>query len=169
MKKILFAIIGLLLRGSELAFAEGYPVFSASLGGGAGSYGYRGVRRSMYRPGSYVGVGSGETQVVYGGVRAPASRPQKKIVLKYDPNQIELTEKQMETILPLIRRVQDGKVEHIDIISICRSHSAAAKRQTSLDQIFTAYNPNIKLNYRVISGAAVIAANDHTVELVEYR
>ena len=166
MKKILFAIIGLLLMGGELAYAEGYPVFSASLGGGAGAYGYRGVRRSIYRPGRY--VGSGEHQVVYGGVRA-ASKPQKKIVLRYDPNQIELTEKQMETILPLIRRVQDGKVDHIDIISICRSHSAAAKRQTSLDQIFTSYNPNIKLNYRVISGAAVITANDHTVELVEYR
>ena len=168
MKKILFAVIGLLLMGSELAYAQGYPVFSSSLGGGAGGvYTRRGVRRSVYRPGGY-GYGYGEGHVVFGGVQR-AAKPQKKIVLKYEPNQIAPTEEQMEKLMPLMRRMQDGKVDHVDIIGIDRSYNATSKRHMNLDQIFNSYSPNIKINFREISGAAVVPSNNGTIEIVEYR
>ena len=169
MKKTLFAIIGMLLLGSELAFAEGYPVFSASLGGGAGAYTNRGVRRSVYRPGVYGdGYVGGGGHVVIGGVQQ-AARAQKKIVLKYNPDQITLSEEQMEKLMPLVRRMQAGKVAYIDIIGIDKSYNATTQRHLNLDQVFNSYSPNIKINFREISGAAVVPSNDHTIEIVEYR
>ena len=169
MKKILFAIIGLLLIGTELAYAQGYPVFSSSLGGGAGGvYTRRGVRRSVYSPGGYAGYGYGEGHVVFGGAQR-AARHQKKIVLKYEPNQIAPSEEQMEKLMPLLRRMQDGKVDHVDIIGIDRSYNITSKRYMNLDQIFNSYSPNIKINLREISGAAVVPSNNGTVEIVEYR
>ena len=175
MKKILFAIIGLLLMGSELAYAQ-YPVFSSSLAGGAGGiYTRRGVRRSVYRPGGYAGyvgyTGGGvvhETRSSISGTPNPATAYRvRKYVLRYSKYKTEVTKKEMEKLKPIIEHLKEGNVKSLDIVGIDRDPDLSQNRYSALVEIFRAYAPDIPINYRSISGIAVFETNDHTIEIIE--
>jgi len=164
MKKIFFALIMLLFLGADMAYA--YPVFSSALGGGG--YARRGLRRSVYRPSGARGyVAPGETLTVFGGVQK-VTAPRKKIVIKFEPGQVALSEDQMEKLMPMMRRIQDGKVKTLEVIGICRNYNVTSHRQMSVDKVLHSYSPNLEVKYREISGPAVVNSNDNTMEFVEY-
>jgi len=157
MKKVFFVLtllFGMVVTDTVMA-QERYPVFSGSLGGGSGGVG---VRRTFYRPNSSGGV--------------VASRPQavrrKKTILKYAPDQVLLTEKQMERLMPMIKRIQDGKISSLEVVVIDTEYEAVSRRQTELVKLFLQYVPNFEPSFREISGPAVIASNDNTAEFIEY-
>jgi len=131
-------------------------------------YGRRGVRRSVYRPygaGNYrVPV---EATTVFGGVQKVAV-PRQKTIIKYQPGEIQISENSMEKLMPMIRRIQDGKVKSLEIIGICRDYNLTSNRQLSLDKILHSYAPNLSINFREISGPAVVNSNNNTMEFVEY-
>lgn len=160
MKKFLIILCAFLFLGTDIVWAETqYPVFSSALGGGGGYYTRRGVRRSVYRPdGAQTAVVSART----------VNRPRKKIVLQYAPGQIDLTNEQMEKLMPVIRRIQEGKVGTIELIGICRNYATTATRLTNLSRILYSYAPALRIHDRNISGPAVVDSNDNTVEFVEY-
>ena len=164
MKKFLVILGILLFLGTEIAWAQAqHPVFSASLGGGGYGYGYyggRGVRRSVYRP-----VARTRSEYV---VAQPVKRARKKIILKYEPNQIDLIDDQMEKLMPVVRNIQDGKVKTLEVIGICRDYNTISHRQRSLAKILRSYSPSLDLRFRQITGAAVIDSNDNTMEFVGY-
>ena len=175
MKKILFAIIGLLLIGTELAYAQGYPVFSSSLGGGAGGvYTRRGVRRSVYRPGGYAGYGygggsvGGSSSYLQGSPNAEIIVKNKKYILKYSKDKVEVTKKEMEKLKPIIQHLKDKKVKSLEIIGIDRDRDLSQNRYSELVEIFKAYAPDIQINYRSIFGVAVLESNNHTIEIIEH-
>ena len=177
MKKILFAIIGLLLMGSELAYAQ-YPVFSSSLAGGAGGvYTRRGVRRSVYRPGGYAGYTGygydgnaiGETYSLLSGTASPTVIVKPiKYILRYSKNKVEVTKKEMEKLKPIIQHLKDRKIKSLEIIGIDRDPDLSQSRYAKIVEIFTAYHPDIQINYRSISGVAVLETNNHTIEIIEH-
>ena len=167
MKKFLIILCAFLLLGTEIAWAQAkHPVFSSALGGGGYGYGYgygyarRGVRRSVYRP--YEGTRSAYV------VAQPAKWAREKIVIKYEPGQIALANEHMEKLMPMIRRIQDGKVRSVEIIGICRDYNTIANREANISKILRSYAPSLNIRHREISGAAVIDSNDNTVEFVEY-
>ena len=163
MRKFLIILCALLFLGTEIAWAQAeHPVFSASLGGGGyGYYGRRGVRRSVYRP--YGAV----TQTRHVAV-VPARHPPEKLVIQYGPSQINLSNEQMEKLMPMIRRIQDGKIRKIELIGICRDYTITANRIANISKILRSYAPNLTIRHRDISGAAVVDSNNNTVEFVEY-
>ena len=162
MKKIIIILCTFFLLGLEVSLAEAqYPVFSASLGGGGGYYTGRGVRRSVYRPYG----GTTRTQYV---ARQIVKSPHEKLVLQYAPGQIDLTNEQMEKLMPMIRRIQDGKVRKVELIGICRDYMTTFNRLTNLIRTLHSYAPKLKIEHRDISGPAVVDSNNNTVEFVEY-
>ena len=163
MKKFLIIACAFFLLGTEIAWAQRYPVFSSAVGGGG--YARRGVRRSVYRPGG--GGGGVITTTTFGGTQR-VTVPRKKTIIKYDPGQIQISEEAMEKLMPMIRRIQDGKVKSVEVIGICRDYNITSNRQLSLDKILHAYSPNLTINFREISGPAVVRSNDNTMEFVEY-
>ena len=167
MRKFLIILCAFVFLGTEIAWAQAkYPLFSSSLGGGGYGYYRRGVRRSVYRP---YGGGRvyGEATTVFAGPKK-ITAPRKKIVIKYKPGQIELSEDLMEKLMPMIRRLQDGKVKSLEVIGICKDYNTTSHRQLSLDKILHSYSPNLEINFREISGPAVVNSNDNTMEFVEY-
>ena len=74
----------------------------------------------------------------------------------------------MEKLMPMIRRLQDGKIKSLEVIGICRDYNTTSHRQLRLDKILHSYSPNLEIKFREISGAAVISSNDNTMEFVEY-
>ena len=157
MKKFLIILCAFFLLGAEIAWAQ--PVFSGALGGGGGYY-RSGVRRSVYRP-------RGAT-TRYAAPAKPAIRPRSKIILKYEPGQMNLAQEQMEKLMPAVRRIQDGKVRKIELIGICRDYATAAIRITNLSRTLYSYAPNLQIDDRTIVGPAVVPSNDNTLEFVEY-
>lgn len=150
MKKIFLCIVFSLFMAS---FAEA-QTFSSALGGGVGYS----ANRSVIKNG----------QVVRGGaVKKPVIR--KKTVIRYEPNQIELTEAQMEKLLPMIRRLQDNRTKSLEVIGIAKDYNLIYHRQTSLGRMFQSYVPHLQVRFREISGPAVVQVNNHTMEFVEYQ
>ena len=172
MKKIILILMAILFIGGEAAWAQDrqLPVFSSSLGGGGGYYGRRGVvrRGTVYgtRGRTYDGYQKVNT-VIAGPVKRKVM--QKKTVIHYDADQINLSEKQMEELMPVIQRIQEKKTTSLDVIGIARNYNAISNRQLSLDKVLLSYAPNLRINYREISGPAVVDSNDNTVEFIEYR
>ena len=152
MKYLCYAFLCIIGLGMSVAQAQ---EFSSSLGGGG--IGYTGVRRTMYTP---------RGQVVAPTVRKQQRR--KKTIVKYSPNQVDLNNDQMEKLLPLMKRIQDGKVKSLDVVAIARDYNMTYHRETSLGRVFQSYTPNIQPNFRHISGPAVVDSNDNTVEFIEY-
>lgn len=150
MKKI-FAVLVLCFCISYFAEAQ---TFSAALGGGSG-----------YRTGRVV-VKNGQV-VRSASTRKPVVR--KKTVIRYEPNQIHLTEAQMEKLMPMIRRIQTGKTKSLEVVGIAKDYSLIYHRQTSLGRVLQSYAPNILPNFREISGPGVVKSNNHTVEFIEYQ
>lgn len=150
MKKIFFYLI-LILFISETSQGQ---MFSSALGGG----GYSSSTKTVVKNGQVVRTGA---------VKKPTVR--KKTVIKYEPNQVQLTEAQMEKLMPMIKRIQQGKTKSLEIIGIAKDYSLIYHRLTSLGQIFRSYTPNLTPDFRDISGPAVIKSNNHTVEFIEYQ
>ncbi|MBQ7413156.1 MAG: hypothetical protein IJV07_02650 [Alphaproteobacteria bacterium] len=172
MKKIILILMLILFVGADIAWAQEkqLPVFSSSLGGGGGYYGRRGVirRGTVYGTRGRVYNGYQESHTVIAG---PVRRKimGKKTVIHYDADQIALNEKQMEELMPIIQRIQEKKTTSLDVIGIARNYNVISKRQLSLDKVLLSYAPNLRINYREISGPAVVDSNNNTVEFVEYR
>ena len=155
MKKIFLLIFVAFIGISELAFAQNYPVFSSSLGGG--SSGYRASRYTMYRPNR-----GGRATPVRQTIRS------KKTIIKYDANQLDPTRDQIEKLMPSIKRIQDGKVSSCQLVGIAQSYSTASRRLVGLKRILESYSSSLVTRDRIISGPAVVSSNDNTVELIEY-
>ena len=172
MKKIILILMLMLFVGADVSWAQEkkLPMFSSSLGGGGGYYGRRGVvhRGTVYGTRGRVYNGYQEGHTVIPG---PAKRKvmQKKTVIHYDADQIGLNEKQMEELMPVIQRIQEKKTTSLDVIGIARDYNVISKRQLSLDKVLLSYAPNLRINYREISGPAVVDSNNNTVEFIEYR
>lgn len=150
MKKI-FIALAVFFFMSCVAEAQ---TFSAALGGGSG---YR-SGRAVVKNGQVVRTAS---------VRKPVVR--KKTVIRYEPNQIHLTETQMEKLMPMIRRIQTGKTKSLEVIGIAKDYNLIYHRQTSLGRIFQSYTPNLSPDFREISGPGVIKSNNNTMEFIEYQ
>lgn len=137
-----------------ISYSAEAQTFSAALGGGSG---YK-SGRAVVKNGQVVRTAS---------VKKPVVR--KKTVIRYEPNQIHLTEAQMEKLMPMIKRIQSGRTKSLEVIGIAKDYNLIYHRQTSLGQVFQSYTPNIRLDFREISGPAVIKSNDNTMEFVEYQ
>lgn len=156
---ILLTCLSIFFMGVVTAQAqETYPVFSSALGGGGGSY----RRSAVFRRGVVPGTRTA-------GVKKIRKEAPKKTVIRYEPNQTNLTDEQMETLLPLIQRIQAGEVRSLDVIAICRDYSTAYYRQSALGRMFRSYTPNLMPHFRQITGDAVLASNDNTMEFIEYH
>jgi hypothetical protein len=151
MKKILFSLIlGLLI--TESVWAQS---FSSALGGGSYSR-----NRTVIQNGQI--IHSRGNPVVKPIVR-------KKTVIKYEQNQVDLNESQMEKLMPIIRRIQSKKTTSLDVIGIAKNYSTIYHRQNSLAHIFQSYTPHLQPNFREISGPGVVKSNDNTIEFIEYQ
>ena len=143
-------LLGLTLTGISLS-AYSYPVFSSSLGGG----------------GTYSG-----NRISGSPIQRTATARKKiahKTVLRYTPSQFELTESQMKSLMPLMRRLQDGQAEDVEIVGIAKDGVAARDRMSRISRILASYAPNMPVRTRSITDEAVIPGNDNTVEIIEYR
>ena len=149
MKKI-FLCLALTLFISELSYSQS---FSSALGGSGLTTSHQVIKSGQ-------GVRSGS-------IRKPVTR--KKTVIRYEPNQVELTDAQMEKLMPMIRRIQAGKTKSLEVVGIAKDYSLIYHRQTSLGRMFQSYIPNLLPRFREISGAAVVKANNNTVEFIEYQ
>ena len=156
---ILLTCLSIFFMGVVAAQAqESYPVFSSALGGGGGAFRRSGVFRR--------GVVSGTRTV---GVKKTRKAAPKKIVIRYEPTQTNLTDEQMETLMPLIQQIQAGEVRSLDVVAICRDYSTAYYRQSALGRMFRSYTPNLMPHFRQITGDAVITSNDNTMEFIAYH
>ena len=155
MKKIIWiSLLGICLGATEVSAQSGYPMFSSGLGGGY-----------VLQKGSIRRLGSGSVARM-----APVKRiAPRKTIIRYEPNQIHLTEEQMKVLMEVIERVQEGKVRSLDIVGIAYDYNIIYHRETALGRIFQSYTPNLQPNFRHISGGGVVPSNADTVEFIEYK
>lgn len=137
-----------------ISYSAEAQTFSAALGGASG-----------YKSGRTV-IKNGQV-VRSASTRKPIIR--KKTVIRYEPNQIELTEAQMEKLMPMIRRIQTGKTKSLEVVAIAKDYNLIYHRQTSLGRMFQSYTPNLSPDFREISGPGVIKSNNNTMEFIEYQ
>lgn len=131
--------------------------FSASLGSGGSANvpSFNNGRRAIHS----------QSDVNYG--RKNSRSTVRKTVLRFKPEQTELDETQKQKIMPIIKRIQEGKTTDLEVVGISRSDNKIYHRQMGLDQFFRGYVTNVRPFYRYVSGNAVMNSNDNTMEIFE--
>lgn len=155
MKQFLVCLLGISLM-SSVAMAQ---QFSNSLGGG-----------SSQKANSRYGVNRTQSNSTssYNDLKATSKKGVVKTVLRFTPAQIRLDDEHEKQIMPIIRRVQEGRTKSVEVVAISKNYNSTYQRINTLRQLFIGYTPNLIPSFRHITGRAVFNSNDNTVEIYEY-